>query len=204
MKTRTVILGLVVGAAMAGFFSGALASGEATKPRPARRPAAVRVVQRRHVVHRKVVRTLPAGHAKIVVGPRTTWYAHGVFYRMGPSGYVMTAGLPGARVKVLPPAFRTVFVSGVPYYEYYGTYYTHDSEKDEYVVVDAPEEPIYADTVYLVDGRTLVGRFVGGSEDNLEFEVDGEVQKLSLEDVVSIRFEPPSGEEELEEGVEEE
>jgi hypothetical protein len=148
-------------------------------------------VKHRHVVRPKVIHKLPAVHRKVVLGPHTYWHSNGVFYRHGASGYVVIRGPVGARVKALHPGFRTVIIGGTTYHHYYGTYYVHDTDKDEYVVVQAPDEPVYADVVYLVEGETLEGTFVGGDEESIEFEVDGEVQEIPLVDIVSISFEPP-------------
>lgn len=195
MRLRTAMLGIVMGALLV-FLLAEAPLGQPKRKKAVRKPHPTRVVKKRHVVHRKAVSKLPARHVKVVVGPRSYWYSHGVFYRHGPSGYVVRAAPVGARVKVLPVGFRTITVTGRPYHHYYGTYYVHDSKKDDYVVVEPPVEEVYADVVYLVDGETLEGTFMGGSEESIEFEAEGEVLEIPLVDIVSITFEPPPPDEE--------
>jgi len=195
MRLKVAILGLAVGAMLLAL----PAVMEAQRPKGARvvhKPAKRHVVRSRHLVHRKVVAKPPAGHAKVVVRGRPYVYHHGVFYRHGSSGYVVIRGPVGARVRVLPPRFRTVVVGPTTYYHYYGTYYEYDSDAKEYVVVDTPVEEQEGDVLTLVEGETLAGRFVGASEAAIEFEVDGEIQEIPIEEVVSISFEPPPVEEE--------
>src|SRR5216684_6074973 len=45
-----------------------------------------------------------------------------------------------------------------------------------------------ADTLELKDGRVLQGRYLGGTQAVLRFEVDGSVQTFSVNDVVALTF----------------
>jgi hypothetical protein len=45
-----------------------------------------------------------------------------------------------------------------------------------------------ADTLELKDGRVLQGRYLGGTQAVLRFEVNGEVQTFSVNDVVAVTF----------------
>jgi hypothetical protein len=50
-----------------------------------------------------------------------------------------------------------------------------------------------ADTLELKDGRILQGRYLGGTQAVLRFEINGEVQTFSTNDVVAITFTSRSG-----------
>jgi hypothetical protein len=50
-----------------------------------------------------------------------------------------------------------------------------------------------ADTLELKDGRVLQGRYLGGTQAVLRFEVDGNVQAFSVNDVVALTFTHTSG-----------
>jgi len=45
-----------------------------------------------------------------------------------------------------------------------------------------------ADTLELKDGRVLQGRYLGGTQAVLRFEVDGNVQTFGVNDVVAVTF----------------
>lgn len=49
------------------------------------------------------------------------------------------------------------------------------------------------DTLELKDGRVLQGRFLGGTRAILRFEVDGNVQTFSVNDIVAVTFTQNSG-----------
>jgi hypothetical protein len=51
----------------------------------------------------------------------------------------------------------------------------------------------FADTLTLKDGRVLRGRYLGGTQNALRFEVKGEVQTFNVADVVGVTFTPNSG-----------
>src|SRR6266404_5990933 len=50
-----------------------------------------------------------------------------------------------------------------------------------------------ADTLELKDGRVLQGRYLGGTQAVLRFEVDGNVQTFGVNDVVALTFTHNSG-----------
>jgi hypothetical protein len=50
-----------------------------------------------------------------------------------------------------------------------------------------------ADTLELKDGRVLQGKFLGGTQAILRFQVDGEVQTFSTNDIVALTFTRGSG-----------
>ena len=193
MKSKSIVLGMLVVMMLAGLVSETDAGKRRKKV--VKKPVPRKVIKKRHHVARKVLKSLPAGHVKIVVGPGHRYYHRGVFYRHGPNGYMVTVAPRGARVKVLPPGYTTVIVGGVRYQHYYGAYYHYLDEDKVYVVVEPPVEAATADVITMVDGETLEGTFLGGDETTVDFEVDGEVFEIDLVDIVSITFEPPSDEE---------
>ena len=160
--------------------------------------ARVRVVKNRRVTY---VSKLPRGYVKVVVRSKPYYYHSGVFYSKGPKGYIRIAAPVGARITALPKLSVRVVIGGVPYWNYFGTYYRYDRSKREYIVVERPaEEPVEeltADKIVLVDGDTLYGRYLGGDEDIIKFNNNGEILEIPVVDVVSIAFEPlPAVEEE--------
>jgi len=45
-----------------------------------------------------------------------------------------------------------------------------------------------ADTLELKDGRVLQGKYLGGTQATLRFEINGEVQAFSTNDIVALTF----------------
>ena len=77
----------------------------------------------RHHRHGHVVKTLPRGHAKVVVRG-VTYHSHGgVFYRPQATGWVVVAPPMGAVLTALPPGARLVRVKGVRYHLHNGVHY---------------------------------------------------------------------------------
>jgi uncharacterized protein YgiM (DUF1202 family) len=79
---------------------------------------------------------LPAGHRTVYVGRSRYFYRSGVFYKHGPSGYVVVRAPIGAVIAAPPAGCRTVVVGGATYYDYNGDYYQNAPRG--YVVVQAP------------------------------------------------------------------
>jgi len=86
--------------------------------------------------HGTVFVDLPAGHRTVYVGRSRYFYRSGVFYRPGPSGYVVVRAPIGAVIGAPPAGCRTVVVGGATYYDYNGDYY--QNAPAGYVVVQAP------------------------------------------------------------------
>ncbi len=141
--------------------------------------------------HAKVVQRLPDHHVRVSVGDGSFYFHAGVFYRRAPSGYSIVGGPIGARVKVLPRGHRTLVIGGLDYYFYFGTYYRYLPDERIYVVVSPPVEMLTTDVIYLLDGESMAGRFVGGSETVVKFEIEGEIHHVPVSEIVSIHFEPP-------------
>jgi hypothetical protein len=53
--------------------------------------------------------------------------------------------------------------------------------------------PVSADTLELRDGRVLKGRYLGGTQVVLRFEISGEVQTFNTNDIVALTFTGNSG-----------
>lgn len=138
---------------------------------------------------------LPTERTRVVVGSREFFYAHGVFYRTGPRGYMVTRGPIGARVRVLPPGYASLQIGGGPFFFYYGTYYRLDPVRRDYVVVEppagAPPSPTM-DRINMADGRMIEGTYVGGTASVVQINVDGTVQEVPVDQIVSIEFAPPA------------
>ena len=141
----------------------------------------------------KIVK-LPVGHKTVRVGRVSYYYHSGIFYKKSPKGYIVARAPIGARVAVLPRGYVTLHVGAGIFYSYYGTYYRFDPVKKVYIVVDKPvdiEEEVYDDTldnIKLIDGKILTGVYLGGTGSIVQFEVDGELLEISVQEIVSITF----------------
>src|SRR5712664_4730099 len=51
----------------------------------------------------------------------------------------------------------------------------------------------FADTLELKDGRVLQGKYLGGTQSVLRFEVNGDVQTFPTNDIVALTFTRSSG-----------
>ncbi len=140
-----------------------------------------------------VVVNPPAERTRVVVGSKEYHYAHGVFYRQGPRGYVAIRGPIGARVRVLPVGYVTLEIGGAPFFFYFGTYFQLDPLTHEYVVVaPPPAAPTVPglDTIDLITGETVNGTYVGGTQSTVRVDVNGTIREIPIEQVVSIVFAP--------------
>jgi len=162
------------------------------KPKRAPKPKKKVVLTSRHKAKPKVIVKLPPKHKKIVVKEKNFFFHAGAWYKHGPAGYKVVVAPRGARIKVLPANHRIIIVGGKKFFHYYGTYYLYDTTAAEYYVVDAPVEKQTADILTLVDGEVLHGRYLGGNDETVEFLVGDDVHEISVTDIVSLLFEPPS------------
>jgi hypothetical protein len=48
------------------------------------------------------------------------------------------------------------------------------------------------DRINMADGRTIEGTYVGGTASIVQINVDGKVEEIPIDQVVSIEFAPPS------------
>ncbi len=89
-----------------------------------------------HFHHPRRAVPLPAKHTKIVISGLPYYYYSGVYYRRGPSRYVVVTAPFGAVVPTLPVESQIVAIDGQTYYTYDNTYYVHGSSG--YTVVQTP------------------------------------------------------------------
>ena len=148
--------------------------------------------------HRTAHSHLPKNSVRMEVHKHPYYYHHGVFYRQGPHGFVIVRAPVGARIGALPFGYINLNIGGIPYFYFYGTYYRYLPDEQVYVVVENPErgtaEENLMDILYLVDGTTLEGIYLGGTEDIVEFETGGLKQDIPITEIVSISFAPTENE----------
>lgn len=107
----------------------------------------------------------------------------------------------GARLRFLPFGFLSFRIGPALYYYGGGVYYQYIPGENVYVVVPRPEQaPVSPnsneDIMYLTDGKTLSGVFVGATADSIRFQVKDSVQTVPITQVKSINFAPSSFKEE--------
>ena len=186
MKTRIAVFIIVLGLIAVALPSQALAGRYKKKVVVTTNK---KVVSSRHQKNNNVaVVRLPAGHKTVVVKNKSYYYHGGIFYKKGVSGFITISSPVGARITVLPSGFKKIYVKSTPYYYFSGTYYRYVSSEKVYVVVEKPTDVVEGDTVTLVDGEKLSGRFLGGNEETIDFEMNGDIYEIKVEDVVTISF----------------
>jgi hypothetical protein len=82
------------------------------------------------------IAVLPAGNLAVGFGGRRLWLHSGVWFEQVGPNYVVVRPPPGVLVPVLPPAYTTVWVAGVPYYYANDVYYA--AAPGGYVVATPP------------------------------------------------------------------
>lgn len=93
----------------------------------------------------RVVDRLPAGHHSIWVHKQPYFYHGGVFYRRGPSGFVVVRAPIGAIIANLPLGYRQWVVGGTSYYGSGGVYYRRVPAGYEVVEAPAINSPGYVE-----------------------------------------------------------
>ena len=83
------------------------------------------------------VRSLPRGYVTVGYRGGPYYYGSGVWYRRGPSGFVVVRPALGLYVPVLPGFYTTLWWGGVPYYYADDVYYRYYAGRG-YQVVEAP------------------------------------------------------------------
>ncbi len=83
-----------------------------------------------------VAPALPPGSTAITFGNVRFYFHSGVWYRSGPSGYLVARPPVGIVIPVLPPGYTVVPVAGASYYYANDTYYAPAA--GGYAVVQAP------------------------------------------------------------------
>lgn len=88
------------------------------------------------VVIGAVVKTVPSTRVVVVVGGSSYFYADGIYYVQGPSGFVVVASPVGAVVATVPAGSVTIVSGSTSYFYFNGTYYIR--RDNGFVVVSAP------------------------------------------------------------------
>ncbi len=142
--------------------------------------------------------SLPPNHTRIFAGGRPYFYHNGYFYRgWRRGGYVLFHPPIGARFRFLPYGFWGFNIGPAMYYYGGGVYFQYIPDQNAYVVVPRPGQAPAApasdeDVMYMTDGSSLSGVFVGASADSIQFQVKNEVRTVPITQVKSINFAPSS------------
>lgn len=108
------------------------------KVKPHRPPRAVVKVRPHRPAKVAVIRSLPKGHRRLVVGGVAYRYHRGVYYKPRGNGWVVVAAPIGAGLRVLPSGTAIIWLGGKKYHHHNGVYYRWDKGLGHYVVVRAP------------------------------------------------------------------
>lgn len=84
------------------------------------------------------VRALPEGYRPYFFGGNPYYFYAGVWYAPAGSGFAVVRPPVGVVISALPPYYTTVWFGGVPYYYANDAYYTWDTARNGYVVVESP------------------------------------------------------------------
>jgi hypothetical protein len=87
------------------------------------------------------VRALPRGYVTVNSRGGPFFFGGGVWYRRGPSGFVVTRPSIGLFVPVLPSFYTTLWWSGVPYYYADNVYYRYYDGRGYQVVAPPSGDP---------------------------------------------------------------
>ena len=90
--------------------------------------------------HGHVIAKLPHGHRTIYVDRSRYYFYDGIFYRPGPTGYVVISAPVGAIVASLPLGHSRVSIGGALYFTFGGNYYRQVPQG--YVVAAPPPEVV--------------------------------------------------------------
>lgn len=138
---------------------------------------------------------VPPSHMRFWIGNRPYIYHNGYFYRGWRGRYFMFRPPLGARLRFLPYGFWSFQIGPALYYYGGGVYYRYIPGENMYVVVPRPQQAppppnSDEDIMYLTDGKTLSGVFVGATADSIRFQVKDSVQTVPITHVKSINFAP--------------
>lgn len=119
---------------------------------------------RRHVIspriarHGHVVRKLPRGYRRAWHHRKPYFYNRGVFYRRGPSGFIVVSAPRGAIAVSLPVGYQRLWIDGTVYYAYGGTFYRR--VPSGYIVTEPPAALVVEDKapVLVQPSQTATGQ----------------------------------------------
>jgi hypothetical protein len=95
--------------------------------------------------HGQVVSKLPRYYRRVWRGKEPYYYSRGVFYRPGPTGFIVVGAPIGAVVVSLPVGYRRVWIDSSWYYVFGGIFYRR--VPSGYVVVEAPPSVVVEDDI---------------------------------------------------------
>lgn len=98
---------------------------------------------------------LPLGHRSVWVGGHEYYHHNGIFYRRGPSGYVIVQPPFGAVVLSLPLGFAALVLAGITYYMFDGIYYQR--VPSGYMVVEPPVGAVATPVTPVVPANPTAG-----------------------------------------------
>ena len=140
----------------------------------------------RYPRHRRVIRTLPRHHVKIVYRGLPYFYYSGIYYTQYGDEYIVVMPPVGFRIGVLPVGYVRIVVGPSIYFYHSGIYYieTNDTEEDDqkYEVVTPTigtvVSEIHEDSEEVViDGKTyyeyndILYKKIIDDEENVSYEV---------------------------------
>ncbi len=108
-------------------------------------------------------------------------YSNGIFYQPMNGSYVVSSAPCGVRVRSIPVNSMRVYVSNVPYYYYYGSFYTQSVQTNDYIAV---QPPLGARVDFLPEGAMKV--FVEG---NTYYEVNNTYYKAFADETGAVWYE---------------
>lgn len=141
--------------------------------------------------------SLPQNRMRVDIGGRPFFYHNGYFYRGWRRGYIRYYPPIGARMRFLPYGFWSFNIGPAMYFYGGGVYFQYFPYENAYVVVPKPSQAPPSpsgdeDVMYLTDGKTLSGVFVGATADSIHFQVNNLVQSVPITQIKSINFAPSS------------
>ena len=103
----------------------------------------------RYPRHRRVIRTLPAHHVRVVYRGLPYFFYAGLYYTIYNDGYIAVLPPVGVRIAVLPVGHVRVVVGSSVMYYHSGIYYTEiqraTTEEERYEVIQPPVDTIVSE-----------------------------------------------------------
>lgn len=109
----------------------------------------------------KIQNRLPPGHKEVWVGKDKYFRHNNVFYRRGPSGFMVVDPPIGALILSLPLGASALLIGGITYYVCEGIYYRH--APGGYVVVERPVQRVVKEIHPVVPSEEKIGGTVSVS-----------------------------------------
>ncbi len=141
--------------------------------------------------------SLPRNHMQVIIGNRPYFFHNGQYYRPWRGRYYLYRPPFGARLRFLPYGLWSFWVGPTMYFYGGGIYYQYIPGENAYVVVPRPQQAppppnSDEDILYLTDGKTVSGVFMGATADSIRMQVRDSLQTVPITEVKSINFAPSS------------